>query len=42
MTHTVEAHHLIITRLTDSVQHMLNLHRMIEAQFLRYHSVLGH
>jgi hypothetical protein len=41
MTHKVEAHWIFLTLLTDSAQHMLNLHRMMEAQFLRYRSVLG-
>jgi hypothetical protein len=41
MTHNVEAHWIFLTLLTDSVQHMLKLHRMLEAQFLRYRSVLG-
>jgi hypothetical protein len=33
MTHKVEARRIFLTLLTDSVQHMLKLHRMIEAQF---------
>jgi hypothetical protein len=41
MTHKVKAHRIFITLLTDSVQHILKLHRMMEAQFLRYRSVLG-
>jgi hypothetical protein len=41
MTHKVEAHRIFLTFLTDSVQHMLKLHRMMEAQFFRYRSVLG-
>jgi hypothetical protein len=41
ITHKVEAHRIFLTLLTDSVQHMLKLHRMMEAQFLRYRSVLG-
>jgi hypothetical protein len=41
MTHNVEAHRMFLTLLTDSVQHMFNLHRMMEAQFFRYRSVLG-
>jgi hypothetical protein len=41
MTHNVEAHRIFLTFLTDSVQHMLKLHRMMEAQFLRYRSVFG-
>jgi hypothetical protein len=40
MTHKVEAHRIFLTLLTDSVQHMLKLHRMTEAQFFRYRSVL--
>jgi hypothetical protein len=41
MTHKVEAYRIFLTLLTDSVQHMLKLHRMMEAQFFRYRSVLG-
>jgi hypothetical protein len=41
MTHKVEAHRILLTLLTDSVQHMLKLHRMMEVQFFRYRSVLG-
>jgi hypothetical protein len=41
MMHKVEAHWIFLTFLTDSVQHMLKLHRMMEAQFFPYHSVLG-
>jgi hypothetical protein len=41
MTHKVEAQRIFLTLLTDSVQHMLKLHRMMEAQFFRYRSVLG-
>jgi hypothetical protein len=33
MAHKVEAHRIFLTLLTDSVQHMLKLHRMMEAQF---------
>jgi hypothetical protein len=38
MTHKVEAHRILLIYL---VQHMLKLHRMTEAQFFRYRSVLG-
>jgi hypothetical protein len=41
MTHKAEAHRIFLTLLTDLVQHMLKLDRMMEAQFFRYHSVLG-
>jgi hypothetical protein len=41
MMHKVEAQRIFLTLLTDSVQHMLKLHRMMEAQFFRYRSVLG-
>jgi hypothetical protein len=41
MTQKVEAHRIFLTFLTDLVQHMLKLHRMMEAQFFWYHSVLG-
>jgi hypothetical protein len=41
MIHKVEAHRIFLTLLTDSVQHMLKLHSMMEAQFLRYRSILG-
>jgi hypothetical protein len=35
MTHKVKAHWIFLTLLTDSVQHMLKLHRMMEAQFFQ-------
>jgi hypothetical protein len=41
MMHNVEAHRIFLTLLTDSVQHMLKLHPMMEAQFFQYCSVLG-
>jgi hypothetical protein len=41
MTHKVEAHRNFLPILTDSVQHMLKLHRMMEAQLFGYCSVLG-
>jgi hypothetical protein len=41
VTHNVEAHWIFLTLLTDLVQHILKLHRTMEAQLLRYHSVLG-
>jgi hypothetical protein len=40
MTHKVEAHRIFFTLLTYLVQHKLKLHRMMEAQFFRYRSVL--
>jgi hypothetical protein len=39
--HKVQARCNFLTLLTDSVQHMLKLQHMTEAQFFRYHSVLG-
>jgi hypothetical protein len=33
--HKVEAHRILLTLLTDSVQQMLKLHRMMDAQFQR-------
>jgi hypothetical protein len=42
MPYKVDAHRIFLTFLTDSVQHMLNLHRMMEAQcFLRYRSAVS-
>jgi hypothetical protein len=41
MTHNVEASRIFLNFLTDSVQRMMKLHRMIDAQFFRYRSVLG-
>jgi hypothetical protein len=41
MMHKVEPHRIFLTLLTDSMQHLLKLHRMMEAQFFRYRSVLG-
>jgi hypothetical protein len=35
------AHRIFLNLLTDSVQHMLKLHRMMDGQFLRYRTVLG-
>jgi hypothetical protein len=41
MTHKVESHRIFLTLLTDLVQQMLKLHRMMDAQFQRYRQVLG-
>jgi hypothetical protein len=41
MTRKVAAHQIFLTLLTDSVQQMLKLHRMIDAKFQRYRQVLG-
>jgi hypothetical protein len=41
ITHKVEAQRIFLTFLTDSVQHILKLHRMMEAHFFRYRSVFG-
>jgi hypothetical protein len=41
MPHKVEAHRIFLTLLMDSVQQMLKLHRMMDAQFQRYRGVLG-
>jgi hypothetical protein len=39
--HKHNAHPIFLTLLTDSVQQMLKLHRMMDSQFLRYQTVLG-
>jgi hypothetical protein len=41
LTHKAAAHRIFLTLLTDSVQQMLKLHRMMDAQFQRYRKVLG-
>jgi hypothetical protein len=41
MPHKVESHCIFITLLTDSVQQMLKLHRVMDAQFQLYRGVLG-
>jgi hypothetical protein len=41
MTHKAAARRIFLTLLTDSVQQMLNLHWMMDAQFQRYQQVLG-
>jgi hypothetical protein len=41
MPHKLEALRIFLTLLTDSVQQMLKLHRIMDAQFQRYHGVLG-
>jgi hypothetical protein len=41
MTHKVVYRHIFLTLLTHLVQHMFKLHRMMEAQFVRYSSILG-
>jgi hypothetical protein len=41
MTHKVAARRIFFTLLTDSVQQMLKLPRMMDAQFQRYRKVLG-
>jgi hypothetical protein len=40
-THKVEAHWINLTLLTDSVQQMLKLHLMMDAQLQCYRGVLG-
>jgi hypothetical protein len=39
--HKKNVHRIFATLLTDSIQHMLKLHRMMDGQFLRYWTVLG-
>jgi hypothetical protein len=39
--HKHNDHRIFLTLLTDSVQKMLKLHRMMDRQFLRYQTVLG-
>jgi hypothetical protein len=41
MTHKVEAHRIFLTLLTDTVQQMLKLRRVMDAQLKRYRQVLG-
>jgi hypothetical protein len=41
LAHKGTAHRIFITLLTESVQQLLKLHRMIDCQFLRYRTVLG-
>jgi hypothetical protein len=41
MTHKVEAHRIFRILLTDSVQQMIRLHRMMDAQFQHYRQILG-
>jgi hypothetical protein len=41
MPHKVEDHRIFLTILTDSVQQIFKLHRMMDAQFQRYRGVLG-
>jgi hypothetical protein len=41
MTHKVAAHRIFLPFLTDSVQQMLKLHWMMDAQFQGYRQVLG-
>jgi hypothetical protein len=40
MMHKVEAQRIVLTLLTDLVQHMLKLHSMTDTQFLWYRSIL--
>jgi hypothetical protein len=39
--HKNNAHIICLTLLTDSIHHMLKLHRMMDRQFLQYRTVLG-
>jgi hypothetical protein len=41
LAHKGTNHRIFLTLLTESVQQLLELHRMTGCQFLRYHTVLG-
>jgi hypothetical protein len=41
LAHKGTAHQIFLTLLTESVQQLLKLHRMMDCQFLRYRTVLG-
>jgi hypothetical protein len=41
LAHKGTAHRIFLTLLTESVQQLLKLHRMMDCQFLRYFTVLG-
>jgi hypothetical protein len=41
LAHKGTAHRIVLTLLTESVQQLLKLHRMMDCQFLRYRTVLG-
>jgi hypothetical protein len=41
LVHKGTAHRIFLTLLTESVQQLLKLHRMMDYQFLRYRTVLG-
>jgi hypothetical protein len=41
LAHKGTAHLIFLTLLTESVQQLLKLHRMMDCQFLRYRTVLG-
>jgi hypothetical protein len=41
LAHKGTAHCIFLTLLTESVQQLLKLHRMMDCQFLRYRTVLG-
>jgi hypothetical protein len=41
LAHKGTAHRIFLTFVTESVQQLLKLHRMLDCQFLRYRTVLG-
>jgi hypothetical protein len=41
LAHKGTSHRIFLTLLTESVQQLLKLHRMMDCQFLRYRTVLG-
>jgi hypothetical protein len=41
LAHKGTTHRILLTLLTESVQQLLKLHRMMDCQFLRYRTVLG-
>jgi hypothetical protein len=41
LIHKKNVHLIFLTLLTDAVQHMLRLHRMMDGQFLHYRTILG-
>jgi hypothetical protein len=41
LAHEGTVHRIFLTLLTESVQQLLKLHRIMDCQFLRYRTVLG-
>jgi hypothetical protein len=41
LAHKGTAHRIFLTLLTESLQQLLKLHRMMDCQFLRYRTVMG-